>query len=150
MEKLNTFISALAIIIAGIALWRTWNLNKMQAELTRIQLELANNRLIAQCKASIIVSLKKTPTGERFIVSNVGSASAKNVELKFILPKGQESPVCSDFKETFPAKIIHPNEPLSVLAALTKDSGTNFEYVAKWGNPDNTKGVKEGIVSLNC
>lgn len=149
MELLNTFISALAILIACISLFRTWNLKKNQAELIKKQLELASSEIATHHKADIEVLLKMTKKGERFIVSNKGKASAKLVNLTIDNPKGHESPICSDFEETFPISFLNPGESASVIAALTMGTGTKFEYIVHWKNPDDTIENKKGIVSLN-
>lgn len=142
MEILSILISLFALIIAGLALWRTWSLSKAQTELIKIQ-------LLAQSKAIIKVNLLRGVKGERFILHNEGDAPAKQLNFCLLIPEGKASPLCGDYEETFPVKTLHPGESISVLAGLSNDTGTQFEYKAEWENLDKTKDVKKGTVSLN-
>ncbi len=142
METLNIIISLVALIFAGLALWRTWSLSKSQAELIKRQ-------LLAQGKATIKVNLVRGVKGVRFVLNNKGNAPAKQLNFSLKIPEGKRSPFSSDYQETFPVKTLHPDESISVLAGLCNDTGTQFGYIAEWENPDKTKEVKEGTVSLN-
>jgi hypothetical protein len=142
MQVLNILISFFALIIAGLALWRTWSLSKAQAE-------LINKQLLAQLKAKIKVDLVQGSNSDRIILTNEGGAAASKLHFSLIIPEGGATPLCGDYEKTFPLKILHPGDSISVLAALSKETGVQFEYLMKWENSDKTQGVREGVVSLN-
>jgi hypothetical protein len=98
---------------------------------------------------ALSVSLKRTHSGEKFIVSNDGGGLARHVEFSLTPLEGRSSPLCSDYKETFPIKSLSPGDSVSVIAALSFETDVRFDYLLMWENSDKTQGVREGVVSLN-
>lgn len=138
----NLLLSLLAVAIAGLSLWRSWSLQKRQDELAAKQLELMEAQLSSRGKADIVCQLQKDGTTWRIFVTNEGQAVAYDVTLELVTPEGRSSPLCNDFDEVFPVDDLPPGQRVSVLAALTFDTGTSFTCKCGWVNEDGSIGEK--------
>ena len=93
-------------------------------------------------KPRISVKLKKNPVGNgyRFYVKNTGNDVAYNVKFNLLLKEGASSPLTSDVKEVFPVVELHPNDEVSVLAAISMGMSSKFDIELTW---ESSKGEKE-------
>lgn len=148
MEIANFLLSIGAVFIAGLALWRSWSLQRRQDELAEKQIQLADAQLSSRSKADITCQFERGGKTKRIVITNAGQATARNVVLELEVPKGRSSPLCDDFEEVFPVKSLPPGHSVSVLAALTFDTGTSFACKCGWENEDGTADEKTVPLTL--
>lgn len=147
----------MAIGISAYAIWGQQRLqresNEMQratAQLAKKQLELLAQENEASHKAHISLDLiKEGRTSFRFVITNIGSADARNVNLELLLNKPSDNPLIeSEVKSKLPAPKLTPGNSLSLIAALHMGSPRAYRAKLIWENPDGTKGEDETFVSL--
>lgn len=148
METLNLIISMVAVAIAGASLWKSWSLQERQNELAKKQLELAGDQIAARGKGDIRFFYDRSGKSERIVVQNSGQSTAYDVTLDVESPEGRASPLVNDFYDVFPVSSLPSGQSVSVLAALTFDTGTSFKCTARWKNEDGTDGGKSGPLTL--
>jgi len=148
METLNLIISLCAVAIAGASLWKSWSLQERQNELAKKQLELAGGQLEARGKGDIRFSFDRSGKTERIVIQNCGQSTAYDVDLEVEPAEGGSSPLVNDFNDVFPVRSLPSGQSVSVLAALTFDTGTSFTCTARWKNEDGTVGEKSGPLTV--
>ncbi|MDZ7779529.1 MAG: hypothetical protein U5R14_06250 [Gemmatimonadota bacterium] len=82
---------------------------------------------------------------------NTGNAEATNVDLQELIPLngGHEKILVGDERERkFPAPKLRPGESVSVLAAPTMGSPTEFEVVVSWDDPSGQRRVEDFRIDL--
>lgn len=92
------------------------------------------------------------PRGSRRIeFINTGTAEARNVDLQTLTPLngGHEGVLVGDERERkFPAPRLRPGESVSLLAAPTMGSPTEFEVVVGWDDPSGQRRVEDFRIDL--
>jgi hypothetical protein len=151
-------IAIVGTFISFISLYRTWKLQRQQMrlqtkqeELTDLQLEslrkqAAGTQIPAQEKADIRVDLEHSGGDYKFVITNWGRVSARDITFELDLKEGRSSPlVQGDYNEKIPIPELAPGARCVLLAAPTHSTGTSFQARWSWRNPD---GSLENRVSL--
>lgn len=140
-EILSLLISALAVLVSSVSLVRTrkiakeqLELEKVTAELSRLQIESFNEEKFNKDKPIFAVTLTKLGKSYSFYISNTGQGSAYNV--KFELVDCRDSPLCSDLKEKFPHPEMKPNSRVKLIAAIHMGSPMKYQARLSWQNKD--------------
>jgi hypothetical protein len=85
-------------------------------------------------------SLDRVGGERRFLVQNVGSASARNVRFEVQAEKGKNAPASAhDLEHTFPVEDLPPGEEVSIGAIITPGTGLHFRGVVTWHNLDGSE-----------
>lgn len=99
-----------------------------QFHLNRIQIRQAQVATDAGKKADMGANLLTLGTSKhRLRIFNKGKASARNVRLEF--PEGQDFLIDSDIKSKFPMELMHPHQPVDLIA--TWMYGTKSKHTIK-------------------
>ncbi len=112
---------------------------------------VANGTVVKSSKApQLSVKLKNNPAGNghKFYIKNTGHDVAHNVRFNLLLKEGKSSPLTSDAKEVFPVAELHPNDEVSILAALSMGMGAKFDVELKWETSDGENKSKRSTVTL--
>ena len=101
-------------------------------------------------KPQISVKLKRNSAGKgyRFYVKNTGNDVAHNVKFNLLLEDGESSPLTSDVKEVFPVAELHPDDEISVLAAISMGMRSKFDVELTWESSNGEKQSKRTSVTL--
>lgn len=121
---MSEIISALALILSGIATWRTFRFNKRQEALIESQdklnalyLKKEENDATNEKKANLGVSLIRLGgSHHRLKVWNKGPAVATNVHIEF--PEGNELVPESEIDEKFPLECLDSHQSVELVAAV--------------------------------
>lgn len=151
-------IAAVAVIIAGLSLYRTWKLQRQQMRLQAKQEELIDLQLKALRKqssaasptekADVRVDLELLRENYRFTITNWGRVPARNIAFELELKQGRTSPLVNDdYDEKIPIPELAPGARCSLLAALTFGTGTTFPARWRWDNPDGTHETRSSLLS---
>lgn len=86
------------------------------------------------------VSLFRDGSAYRFRVTNIGSAPAKNVEIRFHTEDGTANPIQEqDYKAKFPAPILDPGSSITLLAVIYYEGPSSYNGVVSWNDPNGTR-----------
>jgi hypothetical protein len=146
-EAINLVIAAGSLLLAFFAWRSSQNTAKEQLALQRTTARLAERRLeqfeVTQTqnqskRAALRLAIE--PYGKsshRFVLRNVGNASAHNVTFE-LRPHGYgDNPlVKDDYNEKFPAPVIQPSSEIGILAAFSFESARAFDVFLLWENED--------------
>ena len=167
-EVLTLLIALLGALIAAVSLIRTRRVEERQErlrvkqeELTELQIQLLRREVEDQKRrdqghippparpADVRVTLEGSAGHERFVVTNWGYGPARDVDFKLKSREGRSSPlVKGDYEEKQPIRELLPGDRVTFLAAITFGTGSTFDAVLKWTNPDGTEQTREMQVSL--
>ncbi|WP_286739690.1 hypothetical protein [Psychrobacter sp. UBA3068] len=144
-EVLSLIISILAAIISTISLVRTRELAKEQlelekvtAELSRLQIESITEQKTEKTKPKFNVSLTKLGKTYNFYISNTGQGSAYNVNFELI--DCEDSPLFdSELSEMFPYQEMKPSSRIKLLASLHMNSPSKYQSMVSWENESGKK-----------
>ncbi|AXM39446.1 hypothetical protein [Xanthomonas oryzae] len=150
-EALTLLIALLAVVPSVVALIRQSARRKRMDQLQDEQFR--QNRATAalhekeleqrQSSDSARVKLDLYHDGKhyRFRVTNVGSAQARNVQVKIIPGKEERDPIAGpDYDSKFPARFLDPGSSISVFAAIfLEDRTVGYDAVVTWEQPDGEK-----------
>jgi hypothetical protein len=155
-EALTLIAACLALIVSLV----TWSgqrklqkeandLQRAISELAKKQLEILLREEKGTFQARVALSLVKDGKTFRFRITNVGTADAKDVEMRLLLKDEKDSPIISsEYNEKFPAKKLSPGNSITLIAALHIGSPTAYNAVLKWINPDGKAVEDETYVAL--
>jgi len=167
-QIITVVISVLAVIISFVSLYRTsrvqdqqWRLQKKQEELTDLQLEAirrqgehvidatAQNAIIHE-RADIRVDLENTGRGShRFIITNWGSVSARDITFDLDLPPGNPSPlVHGDYDVKIPIPKLAPGSRVPLMASITLAISPTFPARWSWRHPDGTVETRKTLLAI--
>jgi hypothetical protein len=162
-EVITVVIAIGGLFVAWKSLKRSHAIGKQQSqlqaeqlELVRIQLQMHQRMVESADKsgsttkpADVRVSLERTGKNARFVVRNWGLGAASNVEMEVKPISGNGSPIItSDYNEKFPIPRLAPGGECSVIAALSFDTGTNFDASWSWNDEDGKGRNESSRVSL--
>ncbi|MBH0006210.1 hypothetical protein [Psychrobacter sp. SWN149] len=144
-EVLSLIISILAAIISTISLVRTRELAKEQlelekvtAELSRLQIESITEQKTEKTKPKFNVSLTKLGKAYNFYISNTGQGSGYNVNFELI--DCEDSPLfTSELMEIFPYQEMKPSSRIKLLASLHMNSPSKYQSRISWEDESGKK-----------
>lgn len=144
-EMLSLIISILAVGISTISLVRTRKLAKEQLELERITAELSKLQIeniaeekIIKTKPKFNVSLKKMGSSYNFYISNTGQGSAYNVNFELI--DCENSPLfTSELLDMFPYQKMKPGSRIKLLASLSFNSPIKYQSKLSWEDENSNR-----------
>ena len=85
-------------------------------------------------------SLERIEGERRFVVRNIGTASARNVRFAVQAEREKNSPVSThDLQGAFPIAEMLPGETVSLGAIITPGTGLHFRGVVTWLNLDGSE-----------
>lgn len=141
-EILSLLISILAVVVSAVSLVRTrkiakeqLELEKVTAELSRLQIESLSEEKSNKDKPKFNVNLTKLGKSYKFYISNTGQGSAYNVN--FELVDCDDSPLCSDVQEKFPHPEMKPNSRVKLIASIHMGSPLKYQVKLSWQNKDD-------------
>ncbi|MDO6775611.1 MULTISPECIES: hypothetical protein [unclassified Shewanella] len=136
-EIISSLVSLLAIVVSSVSLIRTRKLAKEQLELERVTAELSKLQIESielekadKIKPKFNVSLTKLGKSYSFYISNTGQGSAFDV--RFELVDCENSPLCSDVEEKFPHPEMKPNTRVKLIAAICLGSPLKYQAKITW------------------
>ena len=146
-EIVNLVIAAGSLLLAFLA-WRSSQrtskeqlaLQKTTARLAERQLEQIEATQAQSQSKRAALRLSIEPYGKnsyRFVLRNVGNASAQNVSFE-LRPHGYgDNPlVKDDYNTKFPAPVMQPGSEIGILAAFSFESARAFDVFLLWENED--------------
>ncbi|UXD87658.1 hypothetical protein [Thalassolituus hydrocarboniclasticus] len=140
-EILSLLISILAVVVSAVSLVRTrkiakeqLELEKVTAELSRLQIDSLNEEKSNKDKPSFNVTLTKLGKSYNFYISNTGQGSAYNVN--FELVDCEDSPLCNDVEDKFPLPEMKPNSRVKLIAAIHMGSPLKYQVRLSWQNKE--------------
>ncbi|WP_114700497.1 hypothetical protein [Psychrobacter proteolyticus] len=144
-EVLSLIVSILAAIISTISLVRTRELAKEQlelervtAELSRLQIESITEQKTEKTKPKFNVSLTKLGKAYNFYISNTGQGSAYNVHFELI--DCEDSPLFdAELSEIFPYQEMKPSSRIKLLASLHMNSPSKYQSMISWEDVSGKK-----------
>ena len=144
-EVLSLIISILAVGISTISLVRTRSLAKEQlelervtAELSRLQIESITEQKKDKAKPKFNVSLTKLGKSYNFYISNTGQGSAYNVNFELI--DCEDSPLfTSELIDIFPYQEMKPSSRIKLLASLHMNSPSKYQSKISWDDENGSK-----------
>ena len=94
-------------------------------------------------------SLERVGGERRFLIQNVGDASASDVRFEVQAEKGRNSPVSAhDLEHLFPIANLPPGEQVSIGAIITPGTGLHFRGVVTWRNQDGSAQERVYYISV--
>lgn len=163
VEVLTLLIALLAIVPAVLALVRQSSQRKRMdqlesaqhrqnvatAALHEKQLELLLASEKGKGGAHVKLDLYRDNKHYRFRVTNVGSAQARNVQVKILTGKDEHDPIAgTDYDSKFPAPVLEPGSSISLFAAIYLGSPTAYNALVSWEDPDGRKAENTTYVAL--
>ena len=150
-EYFILLISVLAIVISAVSLIRTRRIASQQLELERITAELSAKQLqfleaeeTALSKAKIDVELEGYGSDYNLIVTNVGGAVARDVSFSI---EGESPVLDGEYKEKFPIRELRSGKSVSLCAALSMGSPSQYNVLVHWKNPDDSEEQDEILIT---
>lgn len=150
-EYFTLLISLLAIVISALSLIRTRRTASQQLELEKITAELSAKQLkflkaeeSEHSKAKIEVELEGYGSDYNLIVTNVGGAVARDVS--FVI-EGESPVLDGEYKEKFPIRELRPGKSVSLCAALSMGSPSQYNVLVHWKNPDDSEEQDEILIT---
>lgn len=147
---INTSIALVAFLLSTYSVWLTYNFNKKQQEVNKIQanlneilLQKEKDELASQKKADVSASIVKISKGDyRVRVCNQGKAVAKNVQL--IVPPDDENNFCIDDKLPID---LHRHAKVDIFLASYLGSPSKYRVTVTWD--DDYELQREKIIDLS-
>jgi len=155
-EILSVTLGCIAIL-ASLAVWlgqrkiqrESNDLQRATSELAKKQLEILLREEKGKETARLSFDILKDGKTYRFKISNISDVEARNVDLKLILKKPEDSPIIkSDYKSKFPLPILQPGTSVTLIAAIHLGSPTAYNAVLSWTNPDGNSVEEETYAAL--
>ncbi len=88
----------------------------------------------------LAANLDRVEGKRRFVVQNIGAASARSVRFTVTSERDKNAPVSAhDLKSAFPVEELQPGEKVSIGAIITPGTGLHFRGVVTWSNPDGSE-----------
>lgn len=136
-ETLTLLVSVIAVVISSVSLIRTRKLAKEQlelervtAELSRLQIQTLEEDRESKTKPKFNVSLSKLGKSSFFYISNTSAGTAYDVD--FELMDCDDSPLTGDFPEKFPHPEMKPNSRVKLIAAMHMGSPLKYQVKLTW------------------
>lgn len=166
-QLLTVAVALVSAVVALVSLHRTGKLQRQQARLHTKQEELINRQLESLQKqataatssaaasvppstaqiqqtsplerADVRVDLEQSGRDYKFVITNWGLVSARQVTFALDLKEGQPSPlVQGDYDEKIPMPELPPGGRCRLFSAVSFGSGSGFSARWTWRNPDGS------------
>ena len=125
------------------------DLQRAVSELAKKQLEILLREDKGKNTARLSLDLFKDDRTYRFRVTNISDVDAKNVELKLLVKKPEDSPLIqSDYESKFPVPKLQPGCSITLIAAIHLGSPTAYNALLTWVNPDGSNVEEETFAAL--
>ncbi|MEL0647742.1 hypothetical protein V6248_09950 [Pseudoalteromonas agarivorans] len=112
-------------------------LQKATSELAKKQLEILVKDDDAKSSARLKLDLISSGRSHKFVITNISSIDALNVNFQLLLSSDDFSPlIASDVDEKLPAPKLPPGSSISLLAAIHDSSPLAYNAKLMWTNPD--------------
>ena len=154
-------IAVLGAVIAFVSLYRTGKIQRQQMklhakqeELIDLQLESLRKQATAahappQEKADVRVDLERQGNDYKFIITNWGRVPAREVRFALAVKEGGTTPLISgDYDEKIPIPELAPGGRCPLFAALTFGTGTAFQGMWSWRNPDGSEESRSSLLAI--
>jgi hypothetical protein len=157
MTDVGDGVALIAVVISFMSLYRTRKqheienkYNEMSSKLAELQVRILEREETERNSAIVAAYFYKDAKSQcRISVRNNGPSPAHNVQFTLNIPEGQRSPLIeSDVNSKFPAKVIHPEEEICLLASIRLGMKTAFDAQLAWTNPDGKTVSKESLLTL--
>jgi len=159
----SDIIAIVSVLIAGLALWRSWRAGREASEATREANELMKQqvalherltqieqsreqaRVMQSLQAIIRAELRKTDRGGwRLFVENTGHGTARNVTITLDGEPIMDHPAVSSpavqHVNREEIRTIGPESEISYVMGLTFDCSPPFEFEATWDDDSGQQG----------
>ena len=155
-EMLSFFLGCIATLVS-LVVWfgqrkiqkEANDLQRATSELAKKQLELLLREEKGKNTARLSFDLFKDEKTYRFRVTNISDVDARDVELKLLVKKPDDSPLIkSDYESKFPVPKLQPGCSVTLIAAIHLGSPTAYNALLIWVNPDGTKIEEETYAAL--
>jgi hypothetical protein len=163
-QALTATIAVVALVMSYLSLRRTsrvqeqqLRLHRKQEELTDLQLEAlrrqaegAKRSSVSSLvdKADVRVDLEQVGRDYKFVITNWGSASARDVTFDLDVPDGSPSPlVGGDYDAKIPIRELAPGSRVPLYAAITFGMGSAFPARWSWLNPDGERQTRNSMIA---
>jgi hypothetical protein len=125
------------------------DLQRATSELAKKQLEILLREEKGKNTARLSFDIYKDGKTYRFRITNISDVDAKNVSLKLLLNKPEDSPLIpSDYDSKFPLPKLQPGCSANLIAAIHLGSPTAYNAVISWENPDGSIVNEETYAAL--
>lgn len=125
------------------------DLQRATSELAKKQLEILLREEQGKNTARLSFDIYKDGKTYRFRITNISDVDAKNVSLKLLLKKPEDSPLIpSDYDSKFPLPKLQPGCSANLIAAIHLGSPTAYNAVISWENPDGSVVNEETYAAL--
>lgn len=143
-EILSVGVACIAALISLVV----WNeqrklqkesneLQKATSELAKKQLEILVKDDDAKSSARLKLDLISSGRSHKFVITNISSIDALNVNFQLLLSSDDFSPlIASDVDEKLPAPKLPPGSSISLLAAIHDRTPLAYNAKLMWTNPD--------------
>ncbi|MBB1319927.1 hypothetical protein H5123_20100 [Shewanella sp. SR43-4] len=155
-EILSVVLGCLALIVS-LTVWfgqrqmqrEANDLQRATSELAKKQLEILLREEKGMNTARLSFDIFKDGKTYRFRVTNISDVDARDVELKLLLNKPEDSPlIASDYNSKFPVLKLQPGCSVTLIAAIHLGSPTAYNAVLSWLNPDGNEIEEETYAAL--
>jgi hypothetical protein len=143
-EMLSVGVACIAALIS-LSVWNEQRklqkesneLQKATSELAKKQLEILVKEDDAKSSARLKLDLISSGRSHKFVVTNIGSVDALNVNFQLLLSPNDSSPlIASDINEKLPAPKLPPGSSISLIAAIHDETPLAYNAKLMWTNPD--------------
>jgi hypothetical protein len=155
-EMLSVFLGSIATLVS-LVVWsgqrkiqkEANNLQRAMSELAKKQLEILLREEKGKNAARLSFDLFRDGKAHRFRVTNISDIEARDVEIKLLVKKPEDSPIIqSDYESKFPIPKLQPGCSVTLIAAIHFGSPTAYNALLTWVNPDGSKVKEETFAAL--
>jgi len=147
-EIINLIIAILALIISTVSILHARKTQTSFLELEKVHVELSKKQLEEISSIEILknkTNLNVTIYNGSLLITNIGTAKARNIEINFADIK-LDCIVLSE-KNKLPYPVLNPNEEFKLVASYhTKNAPQLVPIKIQWENMDNSPGEYEGVL----
>lgn len=125
------------------------DLQRATSELAKKQLEILVREEKGMNAARLSFDIFKDGKTYRFRITNISDVDAKEVKLKLLVKKPEESPLIKlDYESKFPVPKLQPGCSVTLIAAIHLGSPTAYNALLTWVNPDGNNVEEETYAAL--
>jgi hypothetical protein len=155
-DIITALIALVAVVVSLIALIRTRKFNERQitlqeetARLSSLQRQILERGEEERAKSDVGIYLYSAGTGYRFGIVNSGNVPVRNVDVRIEPKDGKSNPlVLSECERKLPVDEMGPGEEISLIAAISSDTGTLFTARLEWDAENGETHKKKALLSL--
>ena len=95
------------------------------------------------------MSLENYSDSSTLVIQNISYVTALNVNIKITSNEGKSTPLGDDdYRGKLPRNRLDPGDKISLMFSVDGTTGTTFNSICSWENPDKSKGEKETFLSV--